>query len=160
MHTPRTRRLALGLALTLGLSPLWWGLVGAAPTPVKPKYFKGKVIPLAKLLEKFGSRLDPDAAPHWLALQGDDGKLYPLIKDDGARLFYNDPKLLNRPMRLTGRLFKDTHLLQVLAVHSYVKGKLHEVYYWCDICSIRRNQKQVCECCGGPMVLKEVPVEK
>ncbi len=153
------RRLGLCIALAAGLLPVLLRPAGAA-APIKPKDFKGKVVPLAKLLEKFGSRLDPDAAPHWLALVTDDVKVYPLIKDDGSRLFYNDPRLLNRPMVLTGRLFQDTHLLKVLSVRSVIKGKLHEVYYWCDICSIRRGQKQICECCGGPMELREVPVTK
>ncbi len=159
MKAPVRRRLALCLALGLALGPVLFGPAGAAPE-AKTRQFKGKVVPLAGLLDKFGSKLDPAAAPHWYALVTDDGKTYPLIRDDGSRMFFNDPKLLNRPMRLTGRLFQDTHLLQVLAVHSYLKGKLHEVYYWCDICSIRRNQKQICECCGGPMELREVPVKE
>ena len=122
---------------------------------------EGKVVPLAGLLEKFGSRLDPEAAPQWLALVTENGKVYPLIKDEGGRLFFNDPRLLNRPMRLTGRLFSDTHLLQVLSVNSLHNGVPHEVYYWCEICSIRRNEKLgKCECCGGPMELKEVPIKK
>jgi hypothetical protein len=50
--------------------------------------------------------------------------------------------------------------LQVTAVHSIIKGELHEVYYWCDICSIRRSEKNLCECCGGPMELHEDPIEK
>ena len=40
------------------------------------------------------------------------------------------------------------------------EGKLHEVYYWCDICSIRRGEKMTCECCGGPMELREEPLKK
>jgi hypothetical protein len=160
MSGPWPRRFGICIALAAGLLPVLLRPAGAASDPKKPADFKGKVVPLAKLLEKIGSRLDPDAAPHWLALVTDDGKIYPLIKDDGSRLFYNDPKLLNRPMVLTGRLFQDTHLLQVLSVRSIIKGKLHEVYYWCDICSIRRGQKQICDCCGGPMELREVPVTK
>jgi hypothetical protein len=123
--------------------------------------FTGKVVPLAGILEKFGSRLDPDVANQWLALATDDGKIYPLIKDDGSRLFFSDRQLLNRPMRITGRLFKDTHLLQVLAVNSIKNGALYEVYYWCETCSIRRGEKlKRCECCGGPLELREEPVKK
>jgi hypothetical protein len=48
----------------------------------------------------------------------------------------------------------------VASVNSIVKGELCEVYYWCDICSIRRGEKMVCECCGGPMELHEVPLKK
>jgi hypothetical protein len=133
----------------------------AAPPTGETKAFDGNVVPLAGLLEKFGSRLDPEAATHWLALVTKDGAVYPLIRDDGSRLFFSDAALQNRPMRLTGRLFRDTHLLQVLSVNSYVGGELHELYYWCDVCSIRRNEKlPKCECCGGPMHLREVPIKK
>jgi hypothetical protein len=157
------RRACLVLALVIGCSPF---LVttsvspGAAPPQAKLEYFKGKVVPMAGLLEKFGARLDADAVPNWLALVTDDGKTYPLIKDDGSRMFFVDPKLLNRPMRLGGRLFQDTHLLQVISVNSFVNGELHEVYYWCDVCSIRRSEKfKRCDCCGGPMELREEPVK-
>jgi hypothetical protein len=127
----------------------------------KNSYFKGKVVRLASLVEKLGSRLDPDAAQQWLALATDDGKLYPLIKDDGSRMFFKDDRLLNRSVRLTGRFLPGSQLLQVLEVHSYnSKGELCEVYYWCDICSIKRFENKKCDCCGGPMELREMPVAK
>jgi hypothetical protein len=161
MISPVRKRLALGAALALGLAPVWLAWADAAAPKIKTQEFTGKVTPLAKLLEKFGSKLDPKAAPHWYGLVTKDGKVYPLIKDDGSRMFFNDAKLLNRPMQITGKVFPGSHLLQVLGVHSIIRGKLHEVYYWCDICSIRRTFRQErCDCCGGPMVLREVPVKK
>jgi hypothetical protein len=133
----------------------------SAEPETKTVQLEGKVVPMAAILEKFGSRLDPEAAPHWLALVTNDGKTYPLIKDDGSRLFFSDPRLQNRAMRISGRLFQDTHLLQVLSVNSVKNGQLHEIYYWCDICSIRRNELlKKCDCCGGPMELREEPVKK
>jgi hypothetical protein len=94
-----------------------------------------------------------------MALVGDDGKVYPLIKDDATRMFFKDTALLNRPMQLTARLLEGNYL-QVLEVHSIQKDELCEVYYWCDVCSIRRMEKKTCECCGAAMLLKEVPVPK
>ncbi len=133
----------------------------SAEPETKTVQLEGKVVPMAGILEKFGSRLDREAAPHWLALVTNDGKTYPLIKDDGSRLFFSDPRLQNRAMRISGRLFQDTHLLQVLSVNSVKNGQLHEIYYWCDICSIRRNELlKKCDCCGGPMELREEPVKK
>lgn len=117
----------------------------------------GKVVPLAGLVEKVGSKLDPDAVPHWLALAAEDGKVYPLVKDAGARMFFADKTLLNRPVRLTGKFLPGSQVLQVREVRALVKGVPHEVFYWCDVCSIRRGEKMVCECCGAPMVLKEEP---
>jgi hypothetical protein len=154
-----SRRLGLCLALALALSPALLGRAGQAPSAAKNTSYDGNVVPLAGVLAKSGIKLDPDAAPQWLALVTEGGKVYPLIRDDGSRMFFKDARLLNRPMRLTGRLFGDTHLLQVINVHSYLKGQLHEVYYWCDICSIRGYEKNKCDCCGGPMELREVPVK-
>jgi hypothetical protein len=151
-----TRRLALLAVLALSVAPVL--LARAAQGSFRTEPYKGKVVPLAVLLARQGAKLDADAAPHWLALAGDDGKVYPLVKDDGARMFFKDARLLNRPMRLTGRLVPGTGLLQVTNVHSYKGGKLHEVYYWCDICSIRGFELHPCDCCGGPMELREVPV--
>jgi hypothetical protein len=126
--------------------------------PAKTEYFKGKVIPLSDLVAKFGSKLDPEATPHWLALEAEDGTIYPLVEDDGARMFFKDIRLLKRPMRLTGRVLPKSQLLQVVAVNSYRDGKLHLVYYWCDVCSIKRFENKQCDCCGGPMQLREEPV--
>ena len=153
------RRLGLGVALMLVFSPFLFS-PAAEPEKATPQYFKGKVVPLSGLVEKFGSKLDPEAAPHWLALSAEDGKIYPLIRDEGARMFFKDPRLLNRPMRLTGRLLPASQLLQVVEVHSYHQGELHEVYYWCDVCSIKRFENKICDCCGGPMELRETPVKK
>src|SRR5438105_1054836 len=108
---PMMKRLGVCLAVALTLVPLLLGRAGEAgkAAALKTQDFTGKVVPLKEALEKFGSRLEPEAAPHWLALVTDDGKVYPLIPDDGSRMFFKDSSLRNRPMRLTGRLFGDTH---------------------------------------------------
>jgi hypothetical protein len=152
---------ALSAVSSIVLMLLILAPVEGADKESKPIQIDGKIVPLAGILEKFGSRLDSEAAPHWLALVTGDGKIYPLIKDDGSRLFFSDPRLQNRAMRVTGRLFQDTHLLQVLSVNSVKNGQLYEIYYWCNVCSIRRNELlKKCDCCGGPLELREEPVKK
>ncbi|MCC6420500.1 MAG: hypothetical protein IT429_19865 [Gemmataceae bacterium] len=151
------RRLALCAALALAVAVVTLGVRGSAQSPFKTAYFKGKVVPLAEVLEKAGVKTDRDAVASWMALAADDGKCYPLVKDDGARMFFADRKVLNRPVRLTGRLVPGTGLLQVTYIHSYSDGQLQDIYYWCDTCSIRRAWMQNCDCCGDPMVLREVP---
>ena len=155
--TPQTYRLGVLLSLTFMLMPLC-GI--ALSDPPKNSNFTGKVVPLAPLLAKQDAKLDADAAPHWLALKADDGTLYPLVKDAGARMFFKDATLLDRPMRLTGRLVPGSQLLQVVNVHSVKAGKLHEVYYWCDICTIRGYEAGICDCCGGPMEFREMPARE
>ena len=65
-----------------------------------------------------------------------------------------------RSLLWTGAGLAGGALLQVINVHSYVKGQLCEVYYWCDICTIRSYESGICDCCGGPTELREVPVKE
>jgi hypothetical protein len=153
-------RRAFWMSFGVFLLLMFQGPVRAGDAAERTQYFQGKIVSLAGTLAKAGVQLDSDAAPHWMALVTDDGKIYPLVKDDGSRMFFRDTRLLNRPMRLTGRLIPGSQLLQVVQVHSQIKGELHEVYYWCDICSIKRFQKQDCDCCGAAMELRETPVKK
>lgn len=161
MHAIHTRRAGLILALLPAFLLLGnAALLSADKAPdAKLTTLQGKVVPLAELVKKAGGKLDADAAPHWLALVAED-KVYPLVKDDGGRAFFKDKTLLGREMRLTGRLVPGSQMLRVLSFKSIVKGVPHEVYYWCDICSIQRGELNICECCGGPMELRESPVKK
>jgi hypothetical protein len=151
------KRLSMFLTLSFTLVPLWSSWAGNTKSSDKNQYFKGKVLPLADLLAKEKTKIDDDAAPNWLVLQSEDGKIHPLLKDSGSRMFFKDAKLLNRPMRLTTRVIPHSQILQVINVHSYVKGKLHDVYYWCDICTIKRFEAGICDCCGEPMEFREEP---
>jgi hypothetical protein len=125
------------------------------PAP-KEAYFKGKVVSLAALLKGEGVVLDADASSTALALQAEDGKVYPLAKNDGSRMFFKDKGLLGRPVRLTGRLVGG--LLDVREAHTYVGGKLHEAYYWCANCALAYSEPGACLCCGELVKLVEVEV--
>ena len=155
--TQPQRRLGLLIALGFALLPMCGGWANDKKAPDKNEFYKGKVVPLADLLAKENTKLDPDAVPFMLVLQAEDGKLYPLVKDNGSRMFFKDAKLLKRPMRLTARRFPNSEFLQVINVHSIVKGKLHEVYYWCDICTIKRYEAGACDCCGAALDFREEP---
>lgn len=158
MTTSWVRRVLVLFACAACLAPLFAADVKKAEAPVVE--LQGQVVPLADLVAKSGSKLDADAEATALVLVADDGKVYTLVKDGGARLFFKDKALLKRPMKLTGRLLPGSQILQVASVHSIVKGELCEVYYWCDVCSIKRGEKMTCECCGAPLVLHEEPLKK
>lgn len=154
------RQMLVLCALIVAALPMWVALAEEKPKEPKRLTLTGQIVPIADLVKDIGSRLDPDAVSLWLALVTKDGKIYPLIKDSGSRMFYKDKALLKRPMRIVGRVLPGSQLLQVLEFHGLKQGKLIEIYYWCDICSIRRYEKNLCECCGGPMEKMEVPVKE
>ena len=155
-----SRRCALIFVLAIAATPLLLApFAGSAPETPQQE-LSGKVVPLAEALEKAGAKLDKDAAPYWLSLVTEDGKAYPLVKDSGSRMFFKDKQLLNRPVQLTGRLVSDPKMLQVLSVRTVVNGKMHEPYYWCDICKIKRFEPGLCDCCNAPLEFREEPVSK
>jgi hypothetical protein len=142
---------AVGLltALLLPHSPL----VGAEPAA--PEVIAGKVLPLAKALEKLGVK--PDADSPGVALLARDNTLHSLVKDETSRLLFLDPRLQDRPVQLTARRVPGTQFLRVTAVHTVKDGKLHDVYYWCENCQLRSNEPGPCKCCGGETALRKYP---
>jgi hypothetical protein len=153
------KRLALFMTTGVALIPLCGGWAGDKKNADKNQFYQGNVVPLADFLAKAKIKIDADAAPYQLSLQTEDGKLHPLIKDEGSRMFFTDVKLLKRPMRLTVRAIPNSPFLQVINVHSIVKGKLHDVYYWCEVCQIKRFEAGICDCCGDAMVFREEPAK-
>ncbi|MCE9531667.1 MAG: hypothetical protein K8T89_11180 [Planctomycetes bacterium] len=138
-------RAGILLALAVASTPLWFRPVQAAPEE-KFTHFTGDVVALKAVFEKEGVKLDRALVV--------DGKSYPIIKDVSGRRFSKDDRLLNKKYQITGRLVGGT-MLQVISVRSIKDGKLHDIYYWCDICAIRRSEMNDCECCGAPMELRE-----
>ena len=153
----RTASYRLGILAAFAVSAMPVLIAQTGADKNKTEYFKGEVVPLAEIVAKHGGKLDADAVT--LVLVSEDGKVHPLVKDAGSRMFFLDAKLRKRLVRLTGRLLPNSTYLQVVNVHSYVKGQLHDVYYWCDICTIRGFEPGICDCCGEKMEFRETPAK-
>jgi hypothetical protein len=131
---------------------------GAEESP--PKYIlqslRGKVLWTAEALKsRFG--IEVDAAHRSVSLVTDDGQIFPLINDARGRGFLKDDRLLNRPMELEVRKYPGSPFLQVIRVYTIKDGKRYTLDYWCDICAIIMYELQDCECCQGPIRLREEP---
>src|SRR5262249_61786995 len=95
--------------------------------------YRGKFTPLSKFLKKETTALEKDAEPTSLVLQTDDGRIPPLVKDGGSRLFYQDTRLLHKPMEIQGRLVAQGSKLQALKGVSLKAGQPPEHYCWREI---------------------------
>ena len=140
------------------------GSGSAATNRAKPKGFavvhvRGKVTAYKAAMKRlFGLEFVGKWGVDLLALETDDGRLLPLLPTDGARFFYHDRRMLGRPVLLTARRHDRTPGLQVIDIHSIKDDKVHEIYYWCDVCAIKMYQLQQCDCCQGPIEVREHPV--
>ncbi len=151
--------LPLLFAAILGLEIAVWS---AAKPSTATLTLEGQVVKLAELLKADDVQVDADAVPFALALRTQDGKLLPIVKTLGSRALFQDGRLLNRPLQVRGRLAGGGSILVIDRFYTLANGVPHEVYYWCETCAIRRDypDKGVCECCGGPMELREVPLPR
>lgn len=124
-----------------------------------PITLRGRIVWLSEALKRLhGVESDADAEKNVLVLETADGKLYPLVKDFRGRGFFKDPRLLKFDYELEVRPFAGTQDVQVIRVFTLHDGQKFELDYWCDICAIPMFELKECECCQGPIRLRETPV--
>lgn len=161
--SPSTARREFLAAAAIAFSaPALAAHADAADSSPKPRFLdatlRGRVVPFRKAAERWGVELVEDWGADLLALDADDGRVLPLLPTHAARFFYQDPAMWDRPMEIVGRFFPSLGSLEMIEVHSLHGGKPYEIYYWCEICSIQLFQKKRCECCQGPLEVREQPL--
>jgi rubrerythrin len=108
----------------------------------------------------YGSRAaGQDCEPHCLVLEASDGKTYSFIPDDSATRMLADARVRKRQLQITARLhLKDR--LEVVKIQSIKRGKLYDLYYFCEVCNITSYAPGLCPCCRQEMKLVEVPASQ
>jgi hypothetical protein len=131
----------------------------------KPRYktepLRGRVVWLADALRRrYGVETDADAAHSQVALDADDGVLYPIVKDFRGRAFHLDERLRNVEVELLVRRYEGSPLVQVVRVYTLKPDGKYELDYWCDVCAIPMYELKECECCQGPVRIRERRVDE
>ena len=121
----------------------------------------GRVICLTEELQKL-YRVAPDCETrgHVYTLKAKDGKLYPFLPTETAAAVWMDERFRTRDLQITARLFPQTNFIEVIKLQSWLKGKLHDLYYFCDVCAITTHKPGPCECCQEPVEFRETPAEQ
>lgn len=123
---------------------------------------RGRVGWLSEILSRrFAVESDPDVAEAYVALETNEGRILPLVKDDRGRGFWVDERIRDIQVELYVRRYQDSPLVQVIRVYTIKDGKRYEMDYWCDVCAIPMFELKPCECCQGPTVIRErlVPLD-
>ena len=144
------------LALILPLVPAQGGSDGA-PDTMETVVLKGKVVELTAALKARGLPFDEEPVATQVVLQGADGTLTPLLRDDASRALFVDERLRNRPTEIVARRHSGLPYLQVVSFRVEDEGRLRTPEYYCDVCTISVRYPQECPCCQGPMDLRMRP---
>lgn len=150
-----------GRAVFLVIAAL--GIVGvpqnglsAQDVPYETFSITGRIVWLNEALERrFGIRAVPEARQQMLALETEDGQLFPIAEDIRGRAFRVDERLRRlNPCELLVRRYRGSPVVQIIRVYEISGGKKFELDYYCDICAITMFELKACDCCQGPVRLR------
>jgi len=159
----------------LSLSPLLLGLMASPPvqaaelggtsavkvsqTAANQIRLRGRVVCIneEKNRQKGGVEL-PAQHEHVWGFKTADGKLYSLLRTKFSEAICLDEQVRSKELVLKGRVLPDNNTFDVAIIHSIRNGLEHDLYYYCDVCSIQFVAPEICVCCQGPVRLVEKPV--
>lgn len=131
------------------------------PAPVE---VRGRLVCLAEeMRDRHGAEVPPvhDHVPGIRAEGAKDGatEYFTILRTPIAEGLFVDDRFKKVELVLGGRRFPGTAIIEVTRSRWVRDGKLHDVYYWCDVCSIQGVNPASCACCQAPVELREKVVE-
>ena len=88
------------------------------------------------------------------ALLDENGHLYRFLPADPKVTMFDDPRVRVRELQVTGRLHPSSDL-EIIRVKTIVDGRLHHVYYRCEVCHITAYAYGPCWCCQDEFEFRE-----
>ncbi len=119
---------------------------------------RGRVVCLAEEMHRLYAADLPSNHEHVYGLRAADGTFYTLLRGKYSEAIFLDERLRQKELILKGRLFPKSHLFEVTRIHSIKDGQVNDLYYYCDVCSIKAIVPGPCMCCREPVVLVEKPL--
>jgi len=83
-----------------------------------------------------------------------DGKLYKFLPTDTMTPVFSDVRVRQRDLQLSARLHPGDRL-EIIKVQSVKEGKVYDIFYYCDVCSITAYIPGPCPCCGKDLEFRE-----
>jgi len=126
-----------------------------AASAVPESEVRGRVICLAEAMhERFGADL-PTEHDHVWGVATEDGQHFLLLRTRLSVALFSDARLRQRPLLLKGKVYPGTRILDATRFWSVKDGKVHDLYYWCEVCVIKSVVPGPCMCCQELMELVE-----
>lgn len=161
MKTDRRKFIASSLLSAGALSlPVQADGTGNSSDEPKAVSVRGRIVCLTEELDKRYQVIpDCENRGHLYTLKTTDEKFYTILPVDTAAAIWMDERFRKRELQVTGRIFPQGLFIEVFRLQSWLNGKLHDLYYFCDVCMISTHKPGPCECCQDPVQFRETPSE-
>ena len=97
---------------------------------------------------------------HVYALKSKDNKINPILPTDSAAAIILDEKIRSRDLQITARVFPESAFVEVIRLQSFRNERLHNLFYFCQVCNIRTHKPGPCDCCQEPVEFREVAADE
>jgi hypothetical protein len=94
-----------------------------------------------------------------MVFKAETGRTYNLARNPMSEALFLDTNLLSKVLLLSGKVHDKSFEL-TKNLRSVKNGKVYELYYYCDVCSISTSTPGLCQCCREPTVLTEKLISK
>jgi hypothetical protein len=85
-----------------------------------------------------------------------EGKLYRFAPNDVMTPVFTDSRVRQRELQVTARL-RGGDQLEIIKVQSIKQGKLYDISYFCEVCTITAFVPGLCPCCRNELEFRETP---
>lgn len=148
------------VAVVLSSAFIIFGLPAQSPgdsADRKQVTVQGRVICLDSANRPVSSAADCAGAEVRFGLKNSVGALYLFSWQDPFTKMFLDPQVRERELQIAGRVHSGM-TLEIISIHSIVSRKLYDIFYYCDVCSIKAFEPGLCYCCQNDFELRETPV--
>lgn len=121
---------------------------------------RGHVVCLAEEMSRAYQADLPTNHEHLWGFKTTDNRYFTLLRGKLSEGIFVDERLRAKELIIKGRAFPGSSILETTHLRSVKDGKVHEIYYYCEICAIKTLYPGECMCCQGPVDLIEKPAEE
>ncbi len=149
--------LLLAIMCTLPASSLLLADEARNVGEIREVLVRGHIVCLNWTGRSSDSEQDCSELPHLFGLQTSDGKLFRFLPTDSATAMFEDSRVRAQQLQISTRLYPENQL-EIIKVYAVKAGKLYDIYYYCEVCSITAYAPGPCPCCRQEMELREEAV--
>ena len=92
-----------------------------------------------------------------LRFKTESNQSYTLVSNRMSSALFIDTNLQSKTLLLKGRVLPGEKFEVTGNLHSIHDGKIHDLFYYCEVCAIKGIDPGPCMCCREPVVLTEEP---
>lgn len=158
------RRITILLVLVVVLATALCAFARAsAEQGAENKYIvlQGRVV----IVDEQGYRIDKDhqnktsETPKRFGLESSNGKFYRFLSSDVMTDMFKAAKVRDQELQITASPRTDDQI-EIVKIRAIRGGKLYDIFYYCEVCSITAYGPGPCVCCGAEYEYRETPVSE